>query len=132
MAAAASSGAISPEAMRAVLVDFVNSPYARNACVAVNAAPMDYASLSGMFESVQIGAVLLCDQYTDAGTAAGRGKTRVGISDTTLVVKLKQNFNQRATSILDKLQKHLRKTVPRGQVTKLEYMQGTTIQTLMI
>jgi len=89
----------------AVLLEFVQSDYARQQCNYVNAAPTDYGTIEGMFDKVEI-------------------------SDAKLMLKLSRSFEQRSTSILDKLTRHLRTRMP--QVESLEYQQGSTIRTIFV
>ena len=93
------------ESVACCLTEFVETDYARRLCDTCNVAPTDYGRLGGMFESVRL-----------------RG--------TTIELKLKRSFEQKSTSLLDRLTKHLRQRMP--QCDRLQYMQGTTTRTICL
>ena len=69
----------------------------RATCEACGVGPTDYGAISGMFESVKV-------------------------DGSKLTVKLKRNFNQKSTQLLDKLTRHIRKSgLP---VKMLQYEEG--------
>jgi len=88
-----------------VLAEFVQSDYARQACNYCNINPTDYGQIDGMFESVRL-------------------------VDNRLVVKLKWAFEQRSDKLMDRLAKHLRKTMP--QIQRLEYEVRTITHTIVV
>jgi len=93
------------DAVAGVLADFVQSDYALQACNYCNINPTDYGQIDGMFESVRL-------------------------VDTRLVVKLKWAFEQRSDKLMDRLAKHLRKTMP--QIRRLEYQIRSITNTIVI
>ena len=97
------------ESLTRVLMEFVETDYARKLCddagvQALIGAP-SRQRIGLMFESVRL-----------------RG--------TGIELRLKRSFEQKSVSLLDRLTKHLRQRMP--QCERLQYIQGTTTRTICL
>lgn len=83
------------ETVYQVLEEFTQSDFARNLCKYCNVSPTAYGQVRAMFEEVRL-------------------------QDTTLVVRLNRQFEQRSEKLFDKLKRHFRQRMG-GQLVRLQY-----------